>query len=313
MSSRIIAFMFPGQGAQYAGMGRALAEKYSAAASVFEEADKALDVRISQLCFEGPEEALKLTENTQPAILTMSVSVHRVLAEKGIVPAFAAGHSLGEYSALVAAGSLSFSEAVVAVRRRGRYMQEGVPVGEGAMAAILGGLRDDAVRRICKQVADGDVVTPANFNSPMQTVISGHRTAVQRALPVAREAGARRTILLPVSAPFHSSLMLPAEERLAADLDLLNFADLEMPVVTNVDARPVETGAEARDALKRQPSRPVRWTETVRCLLDSGVDTFVEVGPGKVLAALVRSVEKSVTILNVEDESSLDHVLAVLS
>ncbi len=313
MSSRIIAFMFPGQGAQYAGMGRALAEKYSAAASVFEEADKALDVRISQLCFEGPEEALKLTENTQPAILTMSVSVHRVLAEKGIVPAFAAGHSLGEYSALVAAGSLSFSEAVVAVRRRGRYMQEAVPVGEGAMAAILGGLDADAVRRICEQVADGDVVTPANFNSPMQTVISGHRTAVQRALPVAREAGARRTILLPVSAPFHSSLMLPAEERLAADLDLLNFADLEMPVVTNVDARPVETGAEARDALKRQPSRPVRWTETVRCLLDSGVDTFVEVGPGKVLAALVRSVEKSVTILNVEDESSLDHVLAVLS
>ncbi len=305
--------MFPGQGAQYAGMGRALAEKYSAAASVFEEADKALDVRISQLCFEGPEEALKLTENTQPAILTMSVSVHRVLAEKGIVPAFAAGHSLGEYSALVAAGSLSFSEAVVAVRRRGRYMQEAVPVGEGAMAAILGGLDADAVRRICEQVADGDVVTPANFNSPMQTVISGHRTAVQRALPVAREAGARRTILLPVSAPFHSSLMLPAEERLAADLDLLNFADLEMPVVTNVDARPVETGAEARDALKRQPSRPVRWTETVRCLLDSGVDTFVEVGPGKVLAALVRSVEKSVTILNVEDESSLDHVLAVLS
>ena len=305
--------MFPGQGAQYAGMGRALAEKYSAAASVFEEADKALDVRISQLCFEGPEEALKLTENTQPAILTMSVSVHRVLAEKGIVPAFAAGHSLGEYSALVAAGSLSFSEAVVAVRRRGRYMQEAVPVGEGAMAAILGGLDADAVRRICEQVADGDVVAPANFNSPMQTVISGHRTAVQRALPVAREAGARRTILLPVSAPFHSSLMLPAEERLAADLDLLNFVDLEMPVVTNVDARPVETGAEARDALKRQPSRPVRWTETVRCLLDSGVDTFVEVGPGKVLAALVRSVEKSVTILNVEDESSLDHVLAILS
>ena len=313
MSSRKIAFMFPGQGAQYAGMGRALAEKYPAAASVFEEADKALEVRISQLCFEGPEEALKLTENTQPAILTMSVSVHRVLAEKGIVPAFAAGHSLGEYSALVAAGSLSFREAVVAVRRRGRYMQEAVPVGEGAMAAILGGLDADAVRRICEQVADGDVVAPANFNSPMQTVISGHRTAVERALPVAREAGARRTILLPVSAPFHSSLMLPAEERLAADLDLLNFVDLEMPVVTNVDARPVETGAEARDALKRQPSRPVRWTETVRCLLDSGVDTFVEVGPGKVLAALVRSVEKSVTILNVEDESSLDHVLAVLS
>ena len=214
MSSRKIAFMFPGQGAQYAGMGRALAEKYPAAASVFEEADKALDVRISQLCFEGPEEALKLTENTQPAILTMSVSVHRVLAEKGIVPAFAAGHSLGEYSALVAAGSLSFREAVVAVRRRGRYMQEAVPVGEGAMAAILGGLDADAVRRICEQVADGDVVAPANFNSPVQTVISGHRTAVQRALPVAREAGARRTILLPVSAPFHSSLMLPAEERL---------------------------------------------------------------------------------------------------
>lgn len=313
MASRKIAFMFPGQGAQYAGMGRALAEKYSAAASVFEEADRALDIRISQLCFEGPEDALKLTVNTQPAILTMSVSVHRVLAEKGIVPAFVAGHSLGEYSALVAAGSLSFSEAVIAVRRRGRYMQEAVPVGEGAMAAILGGLDADSVRGICEQVADGDVVAPANFNSPVQTVISGHRTAVERALPAAREAGARRAILLPVSAPFHSSLMLPAEERLAADLDSLNFADLEMPVVTNVDARPVETGAEARDALKRQPSRPVRWTETVRFLLDSGVNTFVEVGPGKVLTALVRSVEKSVTILNVEDESSLDQVLAVLS
>jgi [acyl-carrier-protein] S-malonyltransferase len=311
MSSRTIAFMFPGQGAQYAGMGRSIAEKFPAASAVFKEADKALEFPLSTLCFEGPAEELQLTENTQPAVLTTSVALYRVLADVGIAPDFVAGHSLGEYSALVAAGAIPFLDAVQTVRRRGRYMQEAVPVGQGAMAAILG-MDADQVTWICDQVSDGEVVAPANFNSPKQTVIAGHRTAVERAIPAAKAAGAKRAILLPVSAPFHSSLMLPAEERLAGDLDAIQFSDLRIPIVTNVDARPVRTGDEARDALKRQPSRPVRWSDTVRCLLDAGVDTFIEVGPGKVLTGLVRSIEKSVTMLNVEDESSLDQIRTAL-
>jgi len=311
MASRKIAFMFPGQGAQYAGMGRSLADQFPAASAVFKEADKSLGFPLSRLCFEGPEDDLKLTANTQPAVLTTSVAVYRVLADDGIVPDFVAGHSLGEYSALVAAGSIPFLDAVATVRRRGQYMQEAVPVGHGAMAAILG-LDADQVRAVCELVSEGEVVAPANFNSPAQTVISGHRTAVERAIPASKEAGAKRAMLLPVSAPFHSSLMLPAEERLASDLDAIHFSDLKFPLVTNVDARPVRTGAEARHALKRQPSRPVLWSETVRFLLASGVDTFVEVGPGKVLTGLVRSVENSVTMLHAEDESSLDQVRAAL-
>jgi [acyl-carrier-protein] S-malonyltransferase len=311
MSSKNIAFMFPGQGAQYAGMGRDLAETYPSAAKVFAEADRALGFAISKLCFEGPEDELKLTANTQPAVLTMSVAVHSVLAEKGIVPDFVAGHSLGEYSALVASGALGFSDAVATVRLRGQYMQEAVPVGEGAMAAILG-LDAESVLRVCEQAARGQVVAPANFNSPVQTVIAGHRTAVERAVAAAKDAGAKRAIPLPVSAPFHSSLMVPAEERLTPDLEALSFSDLNVPLVTNVDARVVRTSDEARDALKRQPSRPVRWAETVRLLLDSGVDTFVEVGPGKALIGMVRSIEKSVTMLNAGDASSLDQVLAAL-
>lgn len=311
MASRKIAFIFPGQGAQYAGMGRSVADQFPAAFEVFKEADQSLGFPLSKLCFEGPEEDLKLTENTQPAILTTSVAVYRVLADEGIIPDYVAGHSLGEYSALVAAGAISFLDAVATVRRRGRYMQEAVPAGEGAMAAILG-LDAQRVKSICEEVSGGEVVAPANFNSPIQTVIAGHRAAVERAIPVAMETGAKRAILLPVSAPFHSSLMLPAEERLAADLDAIHFSDLNFPLVTNVDAKPVQTGADARDALKRQPSRPVLWSETVRLLLDYGVDTFVEVGPGKVLVGLVRSVEKSVTMLNADNESSLDQVRAAL-
>lgn len=303
--------MFPGQGAQYAGMGRGLVQEYPAASAVFDEADRALGFALSRLCFEGPEDELRLTVNTQPAILTVSVAIDRILAERGIRPDFAAGHSLGEYSALVAAGAIELPDAVRTVRRRGQYMQEAVPVGQGAMAAILG-LDADAVAAVCAEMAQGEVVAPANYNAPVQTVIAGHRTAVERAVEAARAAGAKRALLLPVSAPFHSRLMLPAEVRLVADLDALTFADLEIPVVTNVDAQPVRTGSDARDALKRQPSRPVRWTETVRFLLGSGVDTFVEVGPGKVLTGLVRSIEKSATMLNAEDESSLDQVLRAL-
>ncbi len=305
------AFVFPGQGAQYAGMGRELAGRHPAAAAAFDDADRALGFELSRLCFEGPDSDLQLTANTQPAILTVSIAVHRVIAEAGIEPDFVAGHSLGEYSALVAAGGLDFAAAVRTVRLRGRFMQEAVPVGEGAMAAVLG-LDADAVARVCVDAADGDVVAPANFNSPLQTVIAGHRPAVERAARRARDAGAKRAITLPVSAPFHSSLMRPAEQRLAVELDAVDFADLAVPLVTNVDARFVSTGPEARDALKRQPSRPVRWTETVRRLLDAGVDTFVEIGPGTTLTRLVRSMAKSVTMLNAEDASSLDRVLAAL-
>ena len=303
--------MFPGQGSQYAGMGKELAEKFPAAAAVYEEADRALGFSISELCFGGSEEDLKLTENTQPAILTTATAAYRVLEQHGVRPDFVAGHSLGEYSGLVAAGSVSFAEAVSLVRRRGRYMQEAVPVGEGAMAAILG-LDATAVDDVCLRAGDGQVVSAANLNSPRQVVIAGHRAAVGRALILAKESGGRRAILLPVSAPFHCSMMMPAETRLAVDLDAIAFGDLKFPLITNVDARPVLEGKEARRALKLQVSRPVRWHETIRLLLEEGVDTFVEVGPGKVLTGLVRSVEKSVTMLNAEDERSLDQTLAAL-
>ena len=303
--------MFPGQGSQYTGMGKELAERFPAAAAVYEEADRALGFSISELCFGGSEEDLKLTENTQPAILTTSTAAYRVLEQHGVRPDFVAGHSLGEYSGLVAAGSVSFAEAVSLVRRRGRYMQEAVPVGEGAMAAILG-LDAAAVDDVCLRAGDGQVVSAANLNSPRQVVIAGHRAAVGRALTLAKESGGRRAILLPVSAPFHCSMMMPAETRLAADLDAIALGDLKFPLITNVDARPVLEGKEARRALKLQVSRPVRWHETIRLLLEEGVDTFVEVGPGKVLTGLVRSVEKSVTMLNAEDERSLDQTLAAL-
>jgi [acyl-carrier-protein] S-malonyltransferase len=306
-----LAFVFPGQGSQYAGMGREVSEKYPAARRIFEESDTALDFPISRLCFEGPEEDLKLTENTQPAILTTSVALFRILEGKGIRPGFVAGHSLGEYSALVAAGALKSGEAAALVRRRGRYMQEAVPVGVGAMAALLG-LELSAVQAVCEQAAQGQVVSPANLNSPGQIVIAGNREAVERALPLAKDAGAKRAILLQVSAPFHCALMKPAEERLSGDLDKTAFSDLQCPLITNVDAQTIHTGAEARSALKRQVSRPVRWEETIRRLLDEGVRTFVEVGPGKVLLGLIKSIEKSVTMLNVEDEKSVENVFTAL-
>ena len=299
-----IAFVFPGQASQYPGMGKELADKYPAARAVFDEADAVLGFSISQMCFAGTEEDLKLTANTQPAILTCSVAVYRVLAEKGIAPDFVAGHSLGEYSGLVAAGALKFSDAVQLVRKRGQYMQEAVPAGKGAMAAIMG-LSPAVVADVCKRAAEGEVCSPANLNSPEQTVISGHAGAVKRAVEIASQSGAKRAVILAVSAPFHSALMMPAQERLQKDLQKIEFSTLRMPLVTNADADTINNGEEARDALTRQVSMPVRWEESVRLLIEEGVDTFVEVGPGRVLVGLLRQIERSVGALNVEDEKSL--------
>jgi [acyl-carrier-protein] S-malonyltransferase len=299
-----IAFVFPGQASQYPGMGKELADQYPTAKAVFDEADKALGFSISQLCFSGSEEDLKLTANTQPAILTVSVAAYRVLVEKGIKPDFVAGHSLGEYSALVAAGSLKFSDAVQIVRKRGTYMQQAVPAGEGAMAAIMG-LSPAVVLDACKRAAEGKVCSAANLNSPEQTVISGHADAVKRAVEIASQLGAKRAVMLPVSAPFHCSMMMPAQEKLEKDLKKIEFAALRVPLVTNVDADTETSGDEARDALIRQVTMAVRWEESVRELIDEGVNTFIEVGPGRVLTGLMRQIERSVGTLNVEDEKSL--------
>ena len=301
-----IAFIFPGQASQYPGMGKNLAEKFPAARAVFDEADRALGFPISRMCFEGTEEELKQTANTQPAILTVSVAAHRVLEGEapGLAPDFVAGHSLGEYSALVAAGAIDFSEAVKLVRMRGNFMQEAVPAGEGAMAAILG-LSPATVIDICKRAADGQVVSPANLNSPEQTVISGHATAVKRAVELASQNGAKRAVVLAVSAPFHSALMQPAQARMDAALRGAAFRDLRVPVVTNADAEATSSGNEAREALIRQITLPVRWEDSVRELVSQGVNTFVEVGPGRVLSGLLRQIDRSVHSLNVEDEASL--------
>ena len=299
-----VAFVFPGQASQYPGMGKELADKYAVARAAFEEADRALGFSISKLCFEGTEDELKLTANTQPAILTCSVAVYRVLSEKGLEPDYVAGHSLGEYSALVAAGSLKLADAVQLVRKRGTYMQDAVPHGVGAMAAIMG-LSHAVVADICKRAALGEVCSAANSNSPDQTVISGHAGAVKRAVELASQSGAKRAVILPVSAPFHSALMNPMQQKLEQDLRAAQFSDLRMPLVTNVDADTITTGNEAREALIRQVSMPVRWEESVRLLIDEGVNTFVEVGPGRVLTGLLRQIERSVAALNVEDEKSL--------
>jgi [acyl-carrier-protein] S-malonyltransferase len=302
-----IAFVFPGQASQYPGMGKELAE-YPVARAVFQEADQALGFSISQMCFGGTEEDLKLTANTQPAILTCSVAMYRILAEKGVMPDFVAGHSLGEYSALVAAGGITFSDAVQIARKRGTYMQEAVPAGQGAMAAIMG-LSPAVVIDACKRAAEGRVCSPANLNSPEQTVISGHADAVKRAVEIASQLGAKRAVILPVSAPFHCALMMPAQERLEKDLRKINIGPLRVPLVTNVDADTETSGEEARDALIRQVTMAVRWEESVRELIDEGVDTFVEVGPGRVLTGLLRQIERSVGTLNVEDEKSLASTL----
>jgi len=293
-------------------MGKELAERYPAARHTFAEADEALGYKLSQLCFEGPEEKLRLTELTQPAILTASVAAWRILRETGVSPSFVAGHSLGEYSANVAAGTLSFSDAVRTVRNRGKYMQEAVPVGVGAMAAILG-MDLEKVAAVCADAAQGEVCEAANINSAEQIVISGHGAAVERATKLASERGAKRAIILPVSAPFHCSLMRPAQDRLAADLQSVGFESPAVPIVCNVDAALVEDGDRARDALVRQVTGAVKWDQSVRFLIAKGVQTFVEVGPGKVLSGLMRQIDRSKTSLNVGDEASLQKTLEQLS
>jgi [acyl-carrier-protein] S-malonyltransferase len=294
-------------------MGRALAERYAAAREAFEEADDALGFCLSRLCFEGPAEDLQLTENTQPAILTTSVAALRALEAEGCAPpSFVAGHSLGEYSALVAAGALSLRDAVRTVRARGRYMQEAVPVGVGAMAAILGA---DAgtVEEACAEAARGGVCSPANLNSPKQIVIAGEAAAVERAMEILKSRGARKAVKLNVSAPFHCALMLPAQRRLEGDLQKIGFEDLRVPLVSNVDAKLVRTGAEARAGLVRQVSSPVRWSETVELLVkEQGVETFVEVGPGKVLAGLLRQIAPGARAINVDDAEGAGAARAAL-
>lgn len=302
-----IAFIFPGQGSQYVGMGKELYENFSVAKQIFEEADDTLRFSLSSLCFQGPEEELRLTENTQPAILTASIAALKVLqTEKGIRPHFAAGHSLGEYSALVASGALTFAEAVQTVRLRGKFMQEAVPVGEGAMAAILGMERDE-VEKFCEETAAGEVLSPANFNCPGQIVIAGHSKAVQRAIERVKQDG-KKAVLLPVSAPFHSPLMKPAGVRLEKALEEIYVKDLNVPVVTNVEAEINTSKERVKALLVAQVSSPVRWEESMRRMIEEGVEKVVEIGPGKVLSGLMKRIDPNVKTGNLEDLQTLKKI-----
>jgi len=337
MKAMKLAYLFPGQGSQTVGMGRDLYEQFPAARAVFDKADEALGFSLSKLCFEGPAETLNLTENTQPAILTVSVAAERVLtpllAEHGIAASFAAGHSLGEYSAHVAAGTFSFADAVRTVNQRGRFMQEAVPAGEGGMAAILG-LAVPVINDCCARAADeltlpaamnpadpiehaeapnSAVVAPANLNSPDQTVISGNLAAVERAAALCKEAGAKRTVMLKVSAPFHCGLMGPAQRRLMVHLEGVSFHDARLPIACNVDARMITRDSDARDCLVRQVTGAVRWVECVELLIQQGATHFIEVGPGKVLNGLLRQIDRSQTGLTVDDVASLEKTIAALS
>ena len=307
-----LAFLFPGQASQYPGRGRTLHDQVAVARSVFEEADKALGFSISNSCFEGTEEHLRLTPITQPAILTVSVAAFRALEERGVTPDFVAGHSLGEYSALVAAGGLDFADAVRLVHHRGEYMQDAVPAGEGAMAAILG-LAPALVAEICKKASDGQVISAANLNSPEQTVISGRAEAVKRAVEIASQNGAKRAVMLAVSAPFHCELMMPAQVRLEKDLRATKFHNLRFPLITNVEAEAVTTGEEAREALVKQVCLPVHWEDSIRQMVELGVNTFIEVGPGRVLSGLLRQIDRSVRCFNVEDPASIESMLEKLA
>lgn len=309
--SEKLAFVFPGQGSQFVGMGRELVERSPEARAAFEEADEALGFSLSRLCFEGPEADLQLTANTQPAILTASVAAWRMLVAEGWQPRYVAGHSLGEYSALVAAGSLTLGEAVRLVRQRGEAMQEAVPVGVGAMAAILG-LPAETVAAVCREVAGDQICQPANFNSPTQIVIAGHREAVERAAAECKARGARLTTILKVSAPFHCPLMEPAREKMRQPLTAASFAPLSIPLINNVDAAPITEGAAAREALLRQIAAPVRWTESIQFLLGEGIRHWVEVGPGKVLTGLIKAIAKEagheVTLLQAEDQAGREQL-----
>jgi [acyl-carrier-protein] S-malonyltransferase len=307
-ASSKIAFIFPGQGSQAVGMGKDLAEKYPIARQTFEEADEALGYKLSQVCFEGAEEQLRLTEITQPAILTASIAALRVLEDRISRPSFVAGHSMGEYSAHVASGTMSFADAIRTVRNRGKYMQEAVPVGVGAMAAILG-MELEKVDAVCQDAAQGEVCSPANINSPEQIVISGNTAAVERGTKLADERGAKRAKLLPVSAPFHCSLMKPAQDRLEADLNKLKMQRPVYPVACNVEASFVSDELRARSTLAAQVTGSVKWLQCMRLLIEQGVETFVEIGPGKVLCGLMRQIDRSKTCLNVGDEASLSKTL----
>ncbi len=293
-------------------MGRELAALYPVARETFDEADAALGYEISKICFEGPEDRLKLTEITQPAILTTSIAAWRVLQSQGVRPSWLAGHSLGEYSAHVAAGTIAFADAVRTVRNRGKYMQEAVPVGVGAMAAVLA-LGPDKLQEVCEEASQGEVCGAANLNSPDQIVISGSKAAVERAAELAKKRGAKRAIMLPVSAPFHSPLMLPAQDRLAADLAALTFHDPAVPVLSNVDAVLVTTAEQARDTLVRQVTGAVRWDASIRALAAMGATQFIEIGPGKVLCGLLKQIDRAFNCVNVEDEASLQKTLNHIS
>lgn len=311
IAEKKLAFLFPGQGSQAVGMGKGLAENYPIARQTFEEADEALGYKLSQLCFEGPEEQLRLTEITQPAILTVSIAALRVLEDRIPKPFFVAGHSLGEYSAHVASGTISFADAVRTVRNRGKYMQEAVPVGVGAMAAILG-MELEKVVAVCRDAAQGEICSPANINSPEQVVISGNTAAVERGAKLADERGAKLAKLLPVSAPFHCSLMKPAQDRLEADLNKLKMQKPVYPVVCNVEASLVSDDLRARSTLVAQVTGSVKWEQSMRLLIKHGVEAFVEIGPGKVLCGLMRQIDRSKTCLNVGDEASLTKALEQL-
>ncbi len=306
MSNR--AHLFPGQGSQAPGMGKDIAEKSPAARRVFQEADSALGYAISKVCFEGPEDELRRTAVTQPAILTTSVALWTALRERGVKPDIVAGHSLGEYSAIVAAGGLSFTDAVKTVELRGQLMQAAVPEGEGGMAAVMG-LEAAQVETLCREQADGEVLEPANFNAPGQIVVSGHATAIERAVAAAPAMGALRAVRLTVSAPFHCSLMRPAQEKLREHLEKLTFQDLEIPLITNVDAKPVQKGHEVREALVRQVASPVRWDDSVRRMVALGLERSLEVGPGRVLAGLLRRIDRSVTCMPVSDFAGLEKAI----
>jgi [acyl-carrier-protein] S-malonyltransferase len=306
-----LAFCFPGQGSQAVGMGRAFHEASPVARAVFEEASDALGLDVAKLCFEGPESDLQLTANTQPAVLTVSVAAARLLAERGLAPALVGGHSLGEYSALVVAGALPFADAVSAVRRRGEFMQDAVPVGTGAMAAILG-VELSVVEEICREAAQGDVLDVANINSPGQIVVAGHRAAVERAVALAPARGGKRSVMLPVSAPFHCRLMAPAAERLKSVLAEVRTVDPRQPVVRNVDAELTTRAADVRPFLIRQVTAPVRWTDCVARMAREGCHTFLEVGPGKVLTGLLRRIDGALVGIAVEDVTGLDKALGAL-
>ncbi len=315
MSTQALAFLFPGQGSQWVGMGRDLYDTYAVARAVFEEADEALEFPLSKLCFEGPEEQLRQTAFTQPAIVAVSVAADRVLRSKGVQPSVVAGHSLGEYAALVSAGVLPFADAVRAVHARGSYMQEAVPAGEGAMAAVLG-LPADAVVAACAQAAEETrgTVTAANLNAPAQIVISGAVAAVERAGTLAKEAGAKRVVILPVSAPFHCALMQPAQDRLRPLLESLEFTDASVPVYPNVTAQPERAGARLREALVAQVTGAVRWVESVEAMRTAMAPAYwIEVGPGKVLSGLLRQIDRGLCALQVEDSASLEKTVSALN